>query len=111
MVFFKEGVAWDFSKVYSMDAVQSILRVADKIYAKHDVDVWVTSLMEGKHKKHSRHYIGTAVDLRIRHLRSLTAKKAVATALQKALGDTYFVFLETHHIHVQLNNRKFEWIN
>jgi hypothetical protein len=65
-------------------------------------DCVVTSGLEGDHSPRSRHYVGLAVDFRIRHL--IIGKQIRAfELLKKRLGPEYFVKHEATHIHVQFN--------
>ena len=62
----------------------------------------ITSLLDGKHMKGSKHYDGLAVDLRIRHLHE-PDRARVAEAINRALGPQYDVVLESDHIHIELD--------
>lgn len=44
------------------------LGVADEIYRRHYKQLVVTSLRDGTHGEHSKHYLGQAADLRTRNL-------------------------------------------
>lgn len=58
----------------------------------------VTSVIEGRHSRKSKHYTGCAFDIRTRNLADpLTAKDALAAML----GADFDVILEKDHIHVE----------
>ena len=56
----------------------------------------VTSVRDGKHKEHSLHYVGQAVDLRTRDFTDMWAHY-----LRNALGKDWDVVVESDHIHVE----------
>lgn len=64
------------------------------------VELVVTSAIDGKHSRGSLHYVGQALDLRIRHMTEGEPEKA-AVALRARLGKDYDVILESNHIHVE----------
>ena len=93
---FKKGVFYD------LPGAIKIMKVAEDIYDDFGKELVVTSLMDGKHKKNSKHYEGKAVDLRTYYF-SDTEKELVAEILQEELGLDYDVVLEDTHIHVELD--------
>lgn len=60
----------------------------------------VTSTTDGKHKKGSLHYVGLAVDLRIKDLTPVVTG-SYYHALKLALSRLCDVILEKDHIHVE----------
>jgi len=58
----------------------------------------ITSTREGNHVANSKHYVGSAVDLRST---GLTDVEAAGRELQLELGSEYMVIVESDHIHVQ----------
>jgi hypothetical protein len=74
-------------------------QVAAPIFAKYGSDLVITSYVDGKHSQFSRHYAGCAVDYRIWYL-AVDHRPKVVEELQEALGDDYYVRLESDHIHV-----------
>ncbi len=76
--------------------------MAKPILEKHGQSAVITSLCDGVHSRQSRHYIGYAMDLRTRDM-AIDDKQKVADKIADALGDEYFVLLESDHIHVQFN--------
>lgn len=75
------------------------LFIADSVYSKFGQELVITSVVDGKHSKYSRHYLGYAADLRI-HYFAEDMIEAVAEALREALGDDFFVLVEKDHIHM-----------
>lgn len=100
MVYFKEGVAYDTAAAESLEVIDEIIRAADSVYTEHEKDVTVTSLMDGNHKRGSKHYIGHAVDLRIWGIPEMELEEIVSE-IQIYLGDDFDVILEKTHIHCE----------
>lgn len=79
------------------------------MYSEHGKDCWVTSLDDSQHHERSRHYIGDAADLRVRHLSADQADEIydeLYHRLTVTLGPEYLVLRENRgeaqdHIHVQ----------
>jgi hypothetical protein len=85
------------------------LAVADGVFSSLEApdpetgaDAVVTSGLEGEHSERSRHYVGLALDFRIRHL-VLGKQIRAFELLTKRLGREYYVKMEPTHIHVQFN--------
>ena len=74
--------------------------VANSIFQKREVPFVVTSVVDGKHRRGSRHYSGYAFDVRTRNL-SQTHAIDVHKEMKDALGDDYDVLLESNHIHIE----------
>ncbi len=74
--------------------------IAGEIFARYGVACIITSALDGKHSKNSKHYTGQAIDLRTRHM-DARLWPVVAEELNKALGPQYDVVLESDHIHVE----------
>lgn len=51
--------------------------------------MWLTSVVDGKHRKGSSHYKGRAFDIRTRHL-ATTTKARILKAMRAALAGTEF---------------------
>ena len=75
------------------------LMVAKSVYDEIGAELIVTSVCDGVHSKKSLHYMGCAVDLRIRHITAAQAE-TVVHMLEKALPNDFFVLLESTHIHL-----------
>ena len=59
----------------------------------------ITSCTDGRHSSGSRHYSGESIDVRTRDLTD-DVKQKVADQIADALGDEYYVLLETSHLHI-----------
>lgn len=109
MIKFKKGVKITGLKPEMIP----VMICANEIFNSYNADCVITSALDGKHSKNSRHYVGMALDFRIRHLSSgedytitqedLDIAKNIVEELKENLGDSYFVLLEKTHIHVQFN--------
>ncbi len=76
--------------------------VADSVYTELGVPCVITSGRDSKHGAGSLHYLGHALDLRIRDMTAYTATKAYER-LRDRLGAQYDVVLESTHIHVEFD--------
>jgi len=78
------------------------LIVCDRIYTENGQTLVVTSAVDGKHSKKSKHYLGLAIDTRTRYF-SLSTLVRVGKQIREALGSEYYVIIESNHIHIQFN--------
>jgi hypothetical protein len=78
--------------------------VANEVW-KHNgsAGATITSCIDGKHKRASKHYTGCAVDLRIWNI--VDVEKA-AMELRQALTDDYDVVVESDHIHLEYDPKE-----
>jgi len=82
------------------------LQVAEAVYARHGVELVVTSVTEGQHRRGSMHYRELAADLRVHGLPAEgSVRDEVAREIGKALGVDYDVLYEGHerpraHVHL-----------
>lgn len=76
------------------------LKRAGKIWQKYGKTLVITSTIEGKHCKGSKHYSGLAVDLRTKYFKK-KIQTQVSDKLSEALGEDFQVLLENDHIHVE----------
>jgi hypothetical protein len=87
-----------------VEAAPPILSAMDLTDRQHWIvtgqEAEFTSVVDGTHSKHSRHYVGMAFDLRIWYL---TNQDDFVVWLQAHLGDSYDVVLESTHIHVEFD--------
>ena len=75
------------------------LQVATELIASLEgKDCIITSGRDGEHSPNSLHYIGDAVDIRIKHLRN---PRLIADALRASLPGKFDVVLEADHIHIE----------
>lgn len=77
-----------------------------RLDAEHNVECVITSGLDGEHShRGSDHYIGCALDFRIRHLENDAQAELAADRIRARLGEEFFVRLESDHIHVGLIGR------
>ena len=81
------------------------LIVAETVFNEEDVELVITSAIDGKHSRGSLHYVGAAVDLRTRQL-SKEAVIRVQNRLAASLGLDYDVVLEKTHLHVEFQPKE-----
>ena len=79
-----------------------VMPVIDSVYRKWGVEFVVTSGVEGKHSKTSRHYLGFAIDSRTRDFNPSDIPE-VQKDLETALGDDFYVEFEGNHFHIQFS--------
>jgi len=70
------------------ELVIGIIRVLG-VFESYDIDMWLTSVVDGVHREGSRHYAGEAFDIRTTHLATKT-KANILRAVRAALGGTEF---------------------
>ena len=72
------------------------------VFAAKGFDTWITSGVEGKHSTGSKHYVGHALDWRIKHVPKEFWPE-IHREIVGALGGDYDVLLENDppHIHVE----------
>jgi len=100
---FKKGV-----KIEGVRAeIAFIHPIVIHIVMKYDkVEGYVcTSVVEGKHKSGSRHYMGWGFDVRTRNM-TLRDKKACFNDLKDALTDEFDVVWHETHIHIEFDPKR-----
>ncbi|WP_373031665.1 hypothetical protein [Sulfurovum sp.] len=95
MLKFKEGV----SILGASNQVSLGITCAHSVYLWFGEICTVTSVVDGKHGKHSHHKKGCAFDLRTRGVN--VPENTLVEMLQDSLGDEWQVILEVDHIHVE----------
>lgn len=80
-----------------------VLVMAQTIWGVTGKECVVTSLVDGRHRADSYHYLGGAADLRSRHLTS-DEQQEVLTRAQEILGDEFDLILESDHYHLEFDN-------
>lgn len=81
------------------------LIVADNVWQDFGEELVVTSCTDSIHSLASLHYVGYAVDLRIKYF-DKDEKIEIAQALRDALTDEFDVVLESTHIHLEFQPKK-----
>ena len=79
--------------------------IAQQIYAKYGYDCIITSIVDGTHSRQSLHYVGFAIDLRIRHMEE-PHKEEIFKEIKKALTTDYDVVLHSTHIHIEYQPKR-----
>lgn len=81
------------------------IMVASSVYANHGYRMVITSITDGTHSYTSLHYIGHAVDLRIREIPSDDLESIVGD-MKRSLTNDYDVVLEKDHIHLEYQPKR-----
>lgn len=76
------------------------LMIADDVYSEYDIECVITEGTGAKHGIGSLHYVGLAVDLRIRNI-PVRFREIIHSRIKDALGSQYDVVLESDHIHIE----------
>ncbi len=95
---FKEGISLRHLQpqmVLASDVVATV-------YEQNGYACVITSGDEGVHAKYSLHYSGNALDYRTKHILE-SARAALASEIQEALGTQFNVILESTHLHVEFD--------
>jgi hypothetical protein len=77
-----------------------VVRTAAAVWPVRGRALVITSGLDGKHRKGSRHYAGLALDLRSRDM-GAGERSLIARELRENLGDGFRVLVEWDHIHVE----------
>ena len=78
----------------ALSVMETCRRTALKVLSSGEMVV--TSARDGKHREHSLHYVGQAVDLRTRDFVDMWVQY-----LRQALGEDWDVVAEKDHIHCE----------
>lgn len=102
MISLKPGV-----RIGNPDLAMAIaVMTAYSIYHRYGVPLVLTSIMDGRHSVGSLHYVGHAVDFRIRNFKRPEQVKAAHKELREALGEDFDVVLESDHIHLEYQPKR-----
>ena len=82
--------------------------IVSSVFVAHGLDVVVTSGTDGVHGHVSRHYCGSALDYRTRHITATGLKERIAGEAKAALGPDYDVVLEVDHLHVEYDPKRID---
>lgn len=77
--------------------------IIEPVLELYGQELVVTSICDGKHSKNSKHYLGYACDIRTWQLTENGTIQEAAKDIQNALGEEYYIAVESDHIHIQFN--------
>ena len=75
------------------------IMVADGVYQRYGKELVITSIVDSKHSKFSRHYPGLSFDSRTYYF-TYKIKMEVSQAIRSRLGIHYLVLVEKDHLHI-----------
>jgi len=83
-----------------------VLVNAATVFGNCGVDAVITAGVDGSHSRGSLHYVGLALDFRLKHIATLEQKATVLNAMLASLGALYDVVWEdaggiNEHLHVE----------
>jgi conjugal transfer mating pair stabilization protein TraG len=92
--------------------VLEVLPGLEEIFSRYKASLVVTAGTDGKHMKGSLHYVGRALDLRIKRVQ-MFRRQALCDELRRFLGKGWDVVLEqskgnpaNDHVHIELDLKK-----
>ncbi len=106
MIHIKPGV-----RVHSLCPEMMIVLVnANELWRERGAELVITSVLDGRHRRGSKHFVGYAVDLRTKNL-DRPSKIDAINKLKEALGTDYDVILEAEdtpneHLHVEFDPKE-----
>jgi|DEB0MinimDraft_10_1074344.scaffolds.fasta_scaffold351871_1 hypothetical protein len=93
-VFFKKGVYLSGLKEEMLDCIDKVA----KLFEREGLSLVLTSARNPGHSKHSHHYKGLAIDLRVWDIEDVDA---MCRKIRGVLNEDYEVFDEVDHIHIE----------
>jgi hypothetical protein len=86
------------------------LHICEDLYRRLDVELVVTSVVEGKHSRQSRHQLGYAFDLRVHNVPA-DLRQELHQRIKNTLGAEFVVLWESigdphEHIHVHFKGSR-----
>ena len=98
---FKEGVILNNEKVKASHDIMKAMYIVDSLSKNlFRKEIVVTSVLDGKHKSGSKHYVGEAFDIRV-WIYTAEQLKDLLPSIQRSLGKNYDVINENDHIHIE----------
>jgi len=98
----KKGV--DFKGIMTYRQLKIMLAVMEEWEFDNRIPV-ITSAVEGRHMRKSKHYTGEALDYRIYYL-THDEKHDFLENMTEALGDDYDVVMQKDHLHIEYDPKK-----
>ncbi len=77
------------------------LLIAERVYNTMGYELVITSGLEGTHKEGSLHYLGLAIDIRIRQFKFDAELQNAFKQITAALGEEFDVILKPHYLHIE----------
>jgi len=102
MIIIKPGVSITGIK----PEINLAITIAHSIYQTFNYDLIITAGTEGKHSTGSLHYVGLAIDIRIRHIISQKELNKILDNLKSSLSPSYDVILHATHIHIEFQPKE-----
>jgi hypothetical protein len=85
--------------------IRAAMHICDEVSKKlTEKGIVVTSVLDGKHKDGSKHYIGEAFDIRS-FIYSKEQIELLTTEFKKELGKDYDVVYEIDHFHIEYDQK------
>lgn len=94
MIIIKQGVDVRGLHILMWDMLYDI----EPFFKEMNLDLWITSALEGDHSLKSRHYSGLAVDIRSRELRY---PQDVYDRIKSVLHPAFDIVIEPTHFHLE----------
>ena len=76
------------------------IMICEKVYAKYNIEMVITSITDSKHSTFSRHYQGFAFDLRTRNIPSLQTQAKICAEIKDSLTADFNIIDEGNHFHI-----------
>lgn len=81
-----------------------VLRGVELVFKQHQTLMIITSMKDREHSPGSKHYVGKAFDLRIKHVTNKTKLSKLFTDIEDAIFQHGAVIIqEPTHWHIQVN--------
>lgn len=75
-----------------------VLMIVKPILERYQQELVVTSALDSKHSRKSRHYVGCGLDIRTRDI--VGDVNEVVGKIKADLGEEFYVAFEVNHIHI-----------
>lgn len=85
------------------DVMQPTIKPVVQIFNDYGYQCRLTSALDGKHKKYSKHPLGEALDFGLGHIKSKSVRMKIFRDIKQVLGVAYDVVFEGNHIHVEFD--------
>jgi len=79
------------------------IMVVESIYNNYDVELVITSVMDGQHKRSSAHNTGRGVDVRTRNIPNDDIKQKIINDIRASLTDEFDLVIHSTHFHLEFD--------